>query len=266
MPTERDPDDAAAPANGKTTYRAPALEKGLDILELLATEHAPLTLTAIVQRLQRSTGELFRMIQVLEQRGFVEQTMEGYSLTSRLFDMGLGRPPIRNLVETALPVMRSLSLETKQSCHLVFASSGDMVVVARMESSEQLGFSVRVGHRRPIHHAASGIVLYAFQPAEVRAQWETLFVPPATPAERADLHAEADATRARGHFNAPSSFTEGITELSAPILRGDHAAAALAIPFVRTKVAPMALDDVVLRLCDAASAISRMLSLNDGRI
>ena len=38
-------------------YRAPALEKGLDILELLAAESVPMTLTRIVNRLGRSHGE-----------------------------------------------------------------------------------------------------------------------------------------------------------------------------------------------------------------
>ena len=52
-------------------YRAPALDKGLDILELLATSSSPMTLTAIVNQLGRSHGELFRMVQVLEFRGFI---------------------------------------------------------------------------------------------------------------------------------------------------------------------------------------------------
>ena len=46
-------------------YRAPALEKGLDVIELLAAEKSPLNLSAISQRLGRSSGELFRMLQVL---------------------------------------------------------------------------------------------------------------------------------------------------------------------------------------------------------
>ena len=43
-------------------YRAPALEKGLDVLEFLASQSHPMTLSAIVKQLGRSHGELFRMI------------------------------------------------------------------------------------------------------------------------------------------------------------------------------------------------------------
>ena len=160
-------------------YRAPALEKGLDILELLATEARPMTLTAIVNRLERSHGELFRMVQVLEFRGYIEQdpSNEGYRLTDRLFSLGMQQPRTRNLIEAALPVMRQLASTVGQSCHLALHTQGEMVVVARMESSEQLGFSVRVGYRRPLVQAASGLVLYAFQPEDVRRRWESLLDP-----------------------------------------------------------------------------------------
>ena len=70
-------------------YKAPALEKGLDILELLATTSTPMTLTQIVNQLDRSHGELFRMVQVLEFRGYIEQEgpSEGYVLTDKLFSL-----------------------------------------------------------------------------------------------------------------------------------------------------------------------------------
>ena len=47
-------------------YRAPALDKGLDILELISRATEPMSIGMITQALGRSTGELFRMIQVLE--------------------------------------------------------------------------------------------------------------------------------------------------------------------------------------------------------
>src|ERR1051325_11853284 len=94
-------------------YRAPALEKGLDILELLAAAPSPLTFTAIVNRLGRSHGELFRMVQVLQFRGYLDQdpSDDGYFLTDRLFSLGMKQPRTQSLVEVALPVMRQLSLD-----------------------------------------------------------------------------------------------------------------------------------------------------------
>ena len=48
----------------KKVYSAPALEKGLDLLELLSSEVDGLNITEITTRLDRSGGELFRMLAV----------------------------------------------------------------------------------------------------------------------------------------------------------------------------------------------------------
>src|SRR5271170_6079506 len=135
-----------------TKYRAPALEKGLDILQLLSNERVPMMLKAICQRLDRSQGEIFRMVQVLQARGFVGESAQsgGYYLTDLLFSMAMRKPVTQGLVEVAIPIMRSLAAEIGQSCHLALHARGDIVVVARMESMEQIGFTVRVGYRRAI--------------------------------------------------------------------------------------------------------------------
>lgn len=101
-------------------YRAPALEKGLDILERLAIATRPMTVNDIRAALGRSYGELFRMVQVLEHRGYIEQDPQGagYRLTDRLFSLGMHQPMTLSLVELALPEMRRLAQETGQSCHL----------------------------------------------------------------------------------------------------------------------------------------------------
>jgi DNA-binding IclR family transcriptional regulator len=249
----------------KRLYTAPALEKGLDIMELLARETRPLTASAIVQRLGRSTGELFRMIQVLERRGFVAQGPYGYMLTSKLFEMGLERPPVRNLVEAALPVMRQLATQAGQSCHLVFQSGSDMVVVARMESQEQLGFSVRIGYRRPLHRSTSGAVLYAFQPPETRAEWEKLFDPAPPPDELIAFRQTSETVLERGYAELPSGYIDGLIDLSAPILRGDRATAALAVPFARAKTGTPKRE--VIKLLRAAVIVATAeLVINDNRV
>lgn len=249
-------------------YKAPALEKGLDILELLATSSVPMTLTQIVNQLGRSHGELFRMVQVLEYRGYIEQdaAADGYLLTDRLFSLGMQRPKTHSLVEVALPVMRQLAQDIGQSCHLALHSLGDMVVVARMESSEQLGFSVRVGYRRPLVKSASGAVLYAFQPDDVRHRWEKLLDPPIGGNELAAWRAHADQIRLRQVELTPSHFVAGVTDISAPVMRGDIAAAALTVPFLEKLTAQLSKEEAAKRVRQAALTISSQLIESDSRI
>jgi DNA-binding IclR family transcriptional regulator len=246
-------------------YRAPALEKGLDILELLASEPDPLPISTIVQRLGRSTGELFRMIQVLEYRGFIEQAAEaeGYRLTGRLFALGLDQPHVKTLIEVALPVMRQLSRNIGQSCHLAVHSSGQIVVVARMESSEQIGFTVRVGYSKALQLTVSGVILYAFQSEAVRAQWERLWRPPPKKQDIAAFRRRAGEVRARGFERAKSSFVEGIVDVSAPVMRGELAAAALTVPFVHSTSLVMSEEDAATCIKAAATEISRELLHGD---
>jgi DNA-binding IclR family transcriptional regulator len=249
-------------------YRAPALEKGLDILELLATEARPMTLTAIVNRLERSHGELFRMVQVLEFRGYIEQdpSNEGYRLTDRLFSLGMQQPRTRNLIEAALPVMRQLASSVGQSCHLALHTQGEMVVVARMESSEQLGFSVRVGYRRPLHQAASGVILYAFQPEDVRRRWESLLDPQLPEAELAAFREHADEIRERQVELTPSKFVAGVTDVSAPVMRGGMAAAALTVPYLKKLQPSVSAKETAEMVRLAAAQISDQLVEGDSRI
>jgi DNA-binding IclR family transcriptional regulator len=237
-------------------YRAPALEKGLDVIELLAAEKSPLNLSAISQRLGRSAGELFRMLQVLEFKGFITLADDGkgYVLTNKLFALAMTQAPVRTLVETALPIMRQLAQDVGQSCHLTVASEDQIVVIARIERPGDLGFSVRVGYRREISRATSGLVLFAYQDDEVRKQWLKRC---RIKGEAAESFVErANVLRARGYHEAPSDFVRGITDLAAPILRGETAVATVVVPFVHSNPLLMEMPDVVEHVRAAARRIS----------
>nr|WP_230482976.1 helix-turn-helix domain-containing protein [Sphingomonas sp. Leaf21] len=253
-------------ADDKRLYRAPALEKGLDILELLSAEDSPLTMSAIVNRLGRSTGELFRMIQVLEHRGYVTQGPDGYVMTSRLFHLGLKRPPVRSLMEQALPLMRGLADRIGQSCYLAIPSGAASSVIARMEADTLLGFSVRVGYRRALHETPSGVLLYAFQPEDTRHQWETLFDPPLSEAALDELRETANVMREQGFARAESNELIGMVELAAPIMRGTRSSAVLTVPYVRIVDALSSEDEALAELRRTAQQISDQLVGNDVRI
>jgi DNA-binding IclR family transcriptional regulator len=252
----------------ESRYRAPALEKGLDVLQFLATQSGPVTLSAIVKQLGRSHGELFRMIQVLEHRGFIEQESggEGYRLTDRLFSLGMQQPRMRTLLEIALPVMRELADSVDQSCHLAVHSLGDIVVVARIESAELQGFSVRIGYRRPVPKTASGAVLYAFQPEDVRRRWEALFSTPLSAGELEAFRAQADSIRRRKIATTPSKFVVGVTDISAAVMRGGLAAAALTVPYLKKLQSSTSPKQTAALVHQAADRISARLIESDSRI
>lgn len=248
-------------------YRAPALEKGLDILELISRATKPLSAAMISQLLGRSPSELFRMIQVLEHRGFISQSEAGgYQPTSKLFSLGMGQAPVQSILEVALPVMRRLSEEADQSCHLALRLGGDILIAARMESASLIGFSVRLGYRMPIPSSGSGAVLYAFQPETVRTSWERDFDPNLPPASLAAFRDRAERVKNNGWDMHPSEVVPGIIDISAPILRGESSAAALTVPFVNKNPLIVHQYQVVSLLRQAAADISNCLATNDRRV
>jgi DNA-binding IclR family transcriptional regulator len=244
-------------------YRAPALEKGLDVLELLAAEKVPLNLSAVSLRLGRSSGELFRMLQVLEFKGFITtaDNGSGYVLTNKLFALAMAQAPVRSLVETALPIMRKLAQEIGQSCHVAVASEDQIVVITRIERPGDLGFSVRIGYRRELTRATSGLVLFAYQDDEVRKAWLKRCRLKGVPAD--SFVARANLVRKRGYHEADSDFVRGIVDLSAPILRGETAVAALTCPFVHSHPLVMEKEQAVESVRAAARQITAAIQHGD---
>lgn len=239
-------------------YRAPALEKGLDILELLSAYGTPMTPSQMSSELGRSVSELFRMIQVLEFRGFIEQSPHGYSLTTRLFTLGMSQVPVKSLSEIALPAMRDLALATGQSCHLVVPSGDQIVVIARIESPGDLGYSVRIGYRRNLIDATSGLLLYGCaSPSTQRVLRERLSA--RFGQQKTSRFVKlAEAAGAQGHVERNSDFVKGVTDLVAPILGADGIIATLITPFIQQTPPTCDMTSGVARLREAAASISQM--------
>ncbi len=245
------------PRTKKREYRAPALEKGLDVLELLAANRGGLTLAQISNALDRSSSELFRMVQVLEARGYVGPAADedGLVLTNKLFALGMTRAPAKDLLEAAMPIMRGASQQIGQSCHLAVASGDQMVVVARIEAPGDLGFSVRVGYRRKVVEATSGLVLYAFQTEAVRQGWAKDLKPGVSAPVWKAFEAAAGQARLDGFVRGDSYVTKAVVDFSVPVYGPDGVAAALTCPYL-DNVSAIATSDTIAILQRAAAEIT----------
>lgn len=86
----------AKPRAAKTLYSAPALEKGFDIIELLATAPDGLTSSEIAQRLGRSLSEIFRILVVMERRLLLHKSgkTDRYSVGYHMLENALRATPV----------------------------------------------------------------------------------------------------------------------------------------------------------------------------
>lgn len=250
-------------AIAKPGYSAPALEKGLDILELLSASDQPLTARAIAKHLGRSKSEIFRMVYVLVDRGYLlrDPVTDQLGLSNRLFELGIRTPRSRKLTEVAVPVIEHLSNRIGHSAHLVVVSGGETIVIATATGAADTSFNLRLGYRRPALDAASGRAIIAFQTPAVQARMiaDSHRISPA-PADGPALEAQLQSIRQAGFLVIDSLVFVGITDVCAPILsRNGTALASIVVPCLRRLGADSGTDLVVRELTAACLQISEEL-------
>ncbi|MCX5495959.1 IclR family transcriptional regulator [Kaistia dalseonensis] len=251
-------------------YRAPALDKGLDILELLAATDQSMTQAEIAKALNRSPNEIYRMLDRLVRRGYVARVLgDRYELTLRLFALAHQHAPVRRLVSQALPVMRNFSKDAEQACHLAVYDRGRVVVVAQMDAPSYWSYSIRVGAHVGLYNTGSGHVLLAFATPALRAMMEA----EREREGRMDDEARPDGLderlaliRLQGYELMPSLQSEAVYNLSVPVLgANDTALGALTCPFLpridRSNVPDMMEALGILR--GASRELSQVLGRGD---
>ncbi len=242
---------------------APALEKGLDVLELLAAEGAGLTQKQVAQRVGRSVGEIFRMLAVLEQRGYVarDRRTGEYTLTLRLFRLATQYPPTRRLQQAALPVMESLAAATQLCCHLSVVSGPHFLVVAQVEPDWPMGWRVKLGAVFPLSLIyASARVLVAFQHEGRRAELAGIMAGHDGVDRAAVLARLAPILRDGGYFATDETTSPGVTSLSCPVLESSgRAVAALTLPLLRQVGDTVDVTRLGTQLRAAAQGISALI-------
>ncbi|MGG1943464.1 IclR family transcriptional regulator [Trinickia sp. NRRL B-1857] len=241
-------------------YRAPALDKGLDILELLSEQKDGLTRAEIMKALGRNASEIYRMLERLVARQYVVRSAGGdrYSLSLKLFALAHRHPPMNRFISAALPVMQSFADEAEQSCHLTVYDRGNLLVIAQVDGPGTWGLSIRLGSHVGLIDTASGQVMLAFQSEGERARMlaEHTKVKGEIALDENALHSTLASIRDHGHLRKDSAQTFGVTDVTFPILGpAGHAIASLTTPYMRRideYVAP-SLDQVTTML-EAAAA------------
>jgi DNA-binding IclR family transcriptional regulator len=246
----------------KRHYPTPALEKGLDILELFASTPDGLTVSEVARHLNRTVSEIFRMLLCLEQRGYLAQTenRERYHLTLQLFRLAQEHPPTKRLITEALPIMHSTAYQLRQSCHLGVIDRGHVVILAQVDSPESTGFYVKMGSKVDLMHAATGHVILAHQRVDAYHrtldEWSTQM----KRRKPADLDTHLAKIRRRGFESRASYEVKGVVNISFPVVSAEgDAVAGLTVPYVKRIQDKIGIPDVVKVLHVAARKISESL-------
>lgn len=254
----------AVPAGEATRgeYRAPAVEKALDVLEFMARQPDGLTQTEIALGLGRSIHEIYRILHQLERRGYlIRSRADRYRLSLKMFELAHMHAPVNRLVAAALPAMRKLVSVADQSCHLVVLNGLTVVVVAQADSPLPMRYSVALGARFPALETSSGAVLIAGMEADRAAETiDRIFAAGQAIGSRAEVEDRLALVRRNGCEVHASFAVAGCTNISLPVR--DHTgtvAAALTVPFLPQKAARFDQAAVRAAATTAAAEISAAL-------
>lgn len=243
-------------------YSAPALEKGLVILEQLAQASAPLSLTQLAQQMGRTSNEIYRMLTCLEERGYIvrESNSSNYSLTLRLYELAHTHSPVEKLLAASRLPMEKLALETDESCHVCMVKHGKMTVIWQELNQGPVRISVVVGGSYSVVNTVSGRLLLAYLPDHER---QTILADDEeyrcmTPEARRFFNAQLEEIIQSGYSYAENESMVGLRDYA--VLLGNPQvglAASLAIPSLTRAKQPKSKDELLAALLRTAKTINR---------
>ncbi|GAA79960.1 IclR family transcriptional regulator [Pseudoalteromonas sp. BSi20495] len=154
----------------KAKYAVPALDKGLDILEFLALNNAPCTQSEIASGISRTPNEVYRVLVGLEKRGYLVRSLESgrYCLSLKLYNLSRSISPMDNVLQSALPHMEDLAVNSGQSCHLSMLYQSQAMVVVQARSKSPMHLSIAEGALFTLSSSSAGKVLLSNSNDEVR--------------------------------------------------------------------------------------------------
>jgi IclR family acetate operon transcriptional repressor len=138
-----------------------SVDRALLIIETLAEDDEGYRLSDLAVRTGLSTSTVHRLLTTLEKRRFVQFDRDEsmWHIGAQSFAVGSTFVRRRNFVTQALPYLRKLRDQTRETANLAVVDDGAMVVLTRVESREIMRSVTKVGGRVPMVTSGLGKAL-----------------------------------------------------------------------------------------------------------
>lgn len=258
--------DDAGKAAVEDRYLVPALQRGLQLLGQFSRDERVLTGAELSRRLGLPRASVFRILQTLEQMGYVERLGDTahYKLGMAVLRLGFEFLASMELTELGRPVIDDLCAATGLSSHLVVRDGREVVFVAKAVGQSFMFNTIQIGARLPAHATVLGRVLLADLSLDALA---ALYrgVPltrhtDQTPTTIAALKQLIDADAQRGYGVSQGGFEAAISTIAAPVFdAGNKVVAAVSVTVPAQQVDPQQIDHIVTQVRLAAQRLSQYL-------
>ncbi len=207
----------------KTNAVAPALARGLTVLEFLHARADGESLSDIAASLRLPKNSVLRLLNTLEDFGYVEREADTlrYRITRRVATLFMNSARDRNLMEAALPSMRSLRDNVNETVLISIIERRAGIVLEQVQSTHPFRFVCESGTFEDLHSSASTKAILAFLP---QAEKDALLDGHAftrytdrTITRRSDYNRELAETRVCGYATDRGEQGEGVCCVAAPV-------------------------------------------------
>ncbi len=235
---------SGAPEAGTRRLTAPALRRGLDILELFFDGTEELFLPEIVARLGLPRASVHELVSTLVDRDYLRQVSDRpirVALGVRSLQLGGAYERGLDLVELGRSEARKVAGQCQETVQIVVRDHANVVYLVRIDSTHSVRLVSDVGTQLPAHCTAGGKMLLSMLTA---AKLDAL-LPPKDPLEvmtphsiatRERLHAELQTTRERGWADEYCESNPDVACVAAPIFDATGqclAAMSISVPVLR---------------------------------
>jgi DNA-binding IclR family transcriptional regulator len=236
------------------------LEKSVQIIDVLGRADGPVRLGAVADAVAMPKSSTHRLLGEMARLGLVRPGGDGdYTLGYRLVHWGQLADDRLDLRTIAEPVMRRLSAEVAESCHLHVPDGASRVCVAAVPGPHMLRPVITIGTSRRLGPGAAGKLLLAY--ADPRARARAIELTPV--AERAGLPTgeELATYRSRRWARSVGELEAGLSSWAAAVLTPDgEALAALTVSGATSRLPDERGQDVVERLLAAADELGAFVA------
>ncbi len=258
----------------KNDYTVPAVHRAIQVIEMLASSHEPISLAEVSKRLGVPKSSMFRILLTLEERSIVVQDHDRkvFALGMKLLDWGNAALEKIDLKTIAHPHLLRLAHETKESFYLAILDDTEVIIIDRADSPEIWKMVARLGQRSPAHCTASGQVLIAdlSQSALTRILDRVGLrkFTPKTITSVTRLKKRLSDVRTLGYAVADREYKPDLFAAAVPIYdhRGKAVAALMtALPTERAEKNKALVNDIIAILKREAGIVSREIGFQDNR-
>jgi len=154
----------------KPNYPIKVLNKTFSILEILLKHDSAMNMTEISEKLGLYPSTIHRILDTLKYWGYVEQNTntQKYQLGLKLLELGMAKLHQIDLVREVTPYLKELVKQYNETVHLGVLEEGEVLYLAKEESSQTIRMISYIGKRAPLHCTALGKVLLAYMSEEER--------------------------------------------------------------------------------------------------